>query len=114
MLSCPGFQSTKPLISYFEDPQPNCEHFFNPMNDDIVTRIKETLTEAANANCDCCQRQCLQWLRDLGWQWIDVEGKTAVIRFGFNISDIRITIHNRPGMLSNCLSLKNELEAPSI
>lgn len=82
------------------------------MNPDIVSRISDTLTEAANDNCICCQHQTLRWLHELGWQWLEVNGKTAIIRFGFNISDIRIEINNRPGVLSSCRG--SEVEAPAV
>lgn len=82
------------------------------MDDDILEKIRKTLTEACEDNCSCCQGTTLQWLHDLGWQWLEVEGKNAKVRFGFKITDTRLEIFSRPGILSNCIGGSKELEAP--
>lgn len=82
------------------------------MDQDIVAQIRETLKAASEDNCACCQGTTLRWLSDLGWQWIEVEGKNAKVRFGFKITDTRLEIFSKPGILSNCLGGSNELQAP--
>lgn len=83
------------------------------MNEDIIQKIKETLIEACEDNCQCCQQTTVQWLHDLGWHWIEVEGKNAIARFGFEITNTRLEIFSRPGILSNCAGGDKTLEAPN-
>lgn len=82
------------------------------MSEDIIQKIKATLAEACDDNCQCCQRTTLDWLRKIGWELIEVEGKNAKISFGFRIAETRIEVLSRPGILSNCLTSSKELEAP--
>jgi len=81
------------------------------MPPDLTHQIKSTLEEAANDSCVCCQGETLRWLHDLGWQEMEVEGTHAKIRFGYKISDYRLEVFSKPGILSNCRSSKGEVEA---
>lgn len=75
---------------------------------DMIQQITETLQEACADNCQCCQATTTNWLRELGWQWIEVEGKNAKARFGFKIGETRLDIFSKPGLLSNCQFSKKE------
>jgi hypothetical protein len=82
--------------------------------EDIIQRIQATLKEACEDNCECCQLTTTQRLNNLGWVWLEVSGKNAIARFGFEITNTRLEIFSRPGILSNCMSSKKELEAPEV
>lgn len=80
--------------------------------ENIIHRIEATLKEACSDNCQCCQSTTTDWLHDLGWQWLEVEGPNAKVRFGFRIAETRLEVFSRPGVLSNCMLGSKKLEAP--
>lgn len=79
--------------------------------ENIIQKIKDTLAEACEDNCQPCQQTTINWLHDLGWVWLEVEGTKAKARFGFKIGETRLEIFSRPGILSNCEGGSKELEA---
>lgn len=65
-------------------------------------QIQETINEASNDDCVCCQWTTLNWLTNSQWITFTAIGKHSEIKLNVRLADIRITVINKPTIKSNC------------
>lgn len=67
-----------------------------------LNRIQETINEASNDNCECCQWTTLNPLTSSQWITLTAVGKHSEIKLSVRLADMRITVINKPTIKSNC------------